>query len=68
MIVSSSQNGAGSAPRLQFVRRAGAKDAIGARLEVGIDVVDLGDDVGIIAEAPHDRHTIAFAVAHDESE
>src|SRR4029453_1854411 len=49
-------------------RPASTKHAVGPGLKIGIDVVDIGFDVGIVGETPHDRGSIGFSVAHDVAE
>src|SRR5579871_6058458 len=42
--------------------------AVGTRLQVGIDVVDIGNDVRIVGEPFHDPRSAARAVANDAPE
>ena len=45
-----------------------ADDAIGSSLEIGIDVIDIGGDIGIVGETSHHRLTQRFSKAHDAAE
>jgi hypothetical protein len=52
----------------RIIRRVWWDDTIGARLEVGVDVVNVWRDVGISGKALHDRRSTALAVVHDTPE
>ena len=49
-------------------RATATQYAIGARLEVGVDVVHTWRDVGISGKALHDCRSTALAVVHDTPE
>jgi putative intracellular protease/amidase len=52
----------------ELARTTAAEFAIGARLEVSVDVVHIRRHVGVLRKALHDRRSAALAVAHDTTE
>jgi hypothetical protein len=53
---------------VEFGGTTAAQYNIGARLEVGVDVVNVWRDVWISGKALHDRRSIALAVVYDTPE
>ena len=53
---------------VEFGGTTAAEYTIGARLEVGVDVVRVWRDVGISGKALHDCRSTALAVVHDTPE